>query len=47
MQKQTTPDKLTVHSRETRHEQIINSLKKMNVNLKLISDGDISCNLYG
>ena len=29
-----------------RHEKIISSLKKMNVKLKLISDGDISSNIY-
>ena len=45
--KQTTPDKLTVCILERpRHEQTINSLKKMNVNLKLISDGDISGVIY-
>ena len=45
--KQTTPDKLTVCILERpRHEQIINSLKKMNVSLKLISDGDVSGVIY-
>ena len=45
--KQTTPDKLTVCILERpRHEQTINSLKKMNVNLKLISDGDVSGVIY-
>ena len=41
--KNTTPDKLTVCILERpRHDKIISSLKKMNVNLKLISDGDVS-----
>ena len=41
--KDTTPDKLTVCILERpRHDKIISSLKKMNVNLKLISDGDVS-----
>ena len=29
-----------------RHEKIISSLKKMNVNLKLITDGDVSGIIY-
>ena len=41
--KDTTPDKLTVCILDRpRHDKIISSLKKMNVNLKLISDGDVS-----
>ena len=41
--KNTTPDKLTVCILERpRHNEIISSLKKMKVNLKLISDGDVS-----
>ena len=41
--KNTTPNKLTVCILERpRHNKIISSLKKMNVNLKLISDGDVS-----
>ncbi len=41
--KNTTPDKITVCILERpRHNEIISSLKKMNVNLKLISDGDVS-----
>ena len=45
--KNTLPDKLTVCILErARHENIITSLKKMNVNLKLISDGDVSGIIY-
>ena len=45
--KNTTPDKLTVCILERpRHNEIISSLKKMNVNLKLISDGDVSGVIY-
>ena len=45
--KNTTPDKLTVCILERpRHDKIISSLKKMNVNLKLISDGDVSGIIY-
>ncbi len=45
--KKTDPNKLTVCILgRPRHEQIINSLKKMNVNLKLISDGDVSGAIY-
>ena len=45
--KNTTPDKLTVCILERpRHNKIISSLKKMNVNLKLISDGDVSGVIY-
>tara|TARA_B100000965_G_scaffold159523_1_gene132972 strand:- start:30 stop:971 length:942 start_codon:yes stop_codon:yes gene_type:complete len=45
--KNTTPDKLTVCILERpRHDKIISSLKKMNVNLKLISDGDVSGVIY-
>ena len=45
--KNTTPDKLTVCILERpRHNKIISSLKKMNVNLKLISDGDVSGIIY-
>ena len=45
--KNTTPDKLTVCILERpRHDNFIKSLKKMNVNLKLISDGDVSGVMY-
>ena len=45
--KNTTPDKITVCILERpRHDEIISSLKKMNVNLKLISDGDVSGIIY-
>ena len=45
--KNTTPDKITVCILERpRHDKIISSLKKMNVNLKLISDGDVSGVIY-
>ncbi len=45
--KNTTPDKLTVCILERpRHEKIISALKEMNVNLKLISDGDVSGIIY-
>ena len=41
--KNTTPNQLTVCILERpRHNEIISSLKKMKVNLKLISDGDVS-----
>ena len=45
--KKTTPEKLTVCILDRpRHEKIISSLKKMNVNLKLITDGDVSGVIY-
>ena len=45
--KNTTPDKITVCILERpRHDKIISSLKKMNVNIKLISDGDVSGIIY-
>ena len=45
--KKTSPDKLTVCIlNRPRHEKIITSLKKMNVNLKLITDGDVSGVIY-
>jgi len=45
--KNTTPNKITVCVLERpRHDKIISSLKKMNVNLKLISDGDVSGVIY-
>jgi fructose-1,6-bisphosphatase II / sedoheptulose-1,7-bisphosphatase len=45
--KNTSPDKLTVCILERpRHNKIISSLNKMNVNLKLISDGDVSGIIY-
>ncbi len=45
--KKTSPDKLTVCIlNRPRHEKIISSLKKMNVNLKLITDGDVSGVIY-
>ena len=41
--KETKPNKLTVCVLDRpRHDKIISSLRKMNVNLKLISDGDVS-----
>jgi len=45
--RKTSPDKLTVCILDRpRHQKIINSLKEMNVNLKLITDGDISGVIY-
>ncbi len=45
--KNTTPNNLTVCILERpRHAKIINDLKKMKVNLKLISDGDVSGIIY-
>ena len=45
--KSTTPNKLTVCVLDRpRHNQIISSLKKMNVSLKLITDGDVSGVMY-
>ncbi len=45
--KNTSPDKLTVCILDRpRHNEIIASLKKMKVNLKLITDGDISGVIY-
>ena len=45
--KNTTPNKLTVCILDRpRHSKIISSLKKMKVNLKLISDGDVSGIIY-
>ena len=45
--KNTTPNKITVCILDRpRHDKIISSLKKMNVNLKLISDGDVSGIIY-
>ncbi len=45
--KKTTPDKLTVCVLDRpRHEKIISSLKNMKVNLKLITDGDVSGVIY-
>ena len=45
--KKIDPSKLTVCILDRpRHEQIITSLKKMKVNLKLISDGDVSGVIY-
>ncbi len=45
--KKIHPSKLTVCVLDRpRHEQIITSLKKMKVNLKLISDGDVSGVIY-
>tara|TARA_A100001015_G_scaffold309133_1_gene408023 strand:- start:570 stop:1511 length:942 start_codon:yes stop_codon:yes gene_type:complete len=45
--KKIDPSKLTVCVLDRpRHEQIITSLKKMKVNLKLISDGDVSGVIY-
>ena len=45
--KRTTPNKITVCILERpRHDKIISSLKEMNVNLKLISDGDVSGIIY-
>ena len=45
--KNTTPDKITVCILDRpRHLKIIDSLKKLNVKLKLISDGDVSGIIY-
>ena len=45
--KNTTPDKITVCILDRpRHAKTISSLKKMNVKLKLISDGDVSGVIY-
>jgi fructose-1,6-bisphosphatase II / sedoheptulose-1,7-bisphosphatase len=45
--KKTEPSKLTVCVLDRpRHDKIISSLRKMNVNLKLISDGDVSGIIY-
>ena len=45
--KNTTPEKLTACILERpRHKKIINSLKKMKVNIKFISDGDVSGAIY-
>ena len=45
--KNTAPNKITVCVLDRpRHDKIISSLKKMNVNLKLISDGDVSGVIY-
>tara|TARA_B100000579_G_scaffold194710_1_gene159097 strand:- start:1625 stop:2566 length:942 start_codon:yes stop_codon:yes gene_type:complete len=45
--KETTPDKLTACILDRpRHDKIISSLKKMNVKLKLINDGDIMGVIY-
>tara|TARA_X000001036_G_scaffold299842_1_gene278959 strand:+ start:678 stop:1619 length:942 start_codon:yes stop_codon:yes gene_type:complete len=45
--KNTTPDKLTACVLDRpRHHKIISSLKKMKVNLKLITDGDVSGVIY-
>ena len=45
--KNTTPDKITACVLDRpRHDKIISSLKKMNVDLKLISDGDVSGIIY-
>ena len=45
--KNTSADKLTVCLLDRpRHEKFINSLKKMGVNLKLITDGDVSGVIY-
>ncbi len=45
--KNTSPENLTVCILDRpRHEKIISSLKKMKVNLKLISDGDVSGIIY-
>ena len=45
--KSTTPNKLTVCVLDRpRHNQIISALKKMNVSLKLITDGDVSGIMY-
>ncbi|MBA1338352.1 MAG: 7-bisphosphatase [Pelagibacterales bacterium] len=41
--KNTSPDKLTACILERpRHDKIVNSLKKMNVKIKFISDGDVA-----
>ena len=45
--KNTSPDKLTACLlKRDRHKNIINSLLKMNVNIKFISDGDVSGAMY-
>ena len=45
--KNTKPNNITVCVLDrSRHNKIISSLKKMNVNLKLISDGDVSGVIY-
>ena len=45
--KNTKPNNITVCVLDrSRHNKIISSLKKMNVNLKLISDGDVSGIIY-
>jgi len=45
--KNTSPEKLTVCLLDRpRHEKFINPLKKMGVNLKLITDGDVSGVIY-
>ena len=45
--KNTTPDKLTVCILERpRHDHFIKALKKMDVKLKMISDGDVSGVIY-
>ncbi len=45
--KNTTPDKITVCILDRpRHNELISSLKKMQVNLKLITDGDVSGIIY-
>ena len=45
--KETSPNKLTACVlNRPRHDKIIASLKKMNVNLKLITDGDVSGIIY-
>ncbi len=45
--KNTTPDKITVCILDRpRHAKTISSLKKMNVKLKLITDGDVSGVIY-
>ena len=45
--KKTNPDKLTVCILDRpRHNKIISTLKKLNINLKLITDGDVSGIIY-
>ncbi len=45
--KNTSPEKLTVCILDRpRHEKIVSSLKKMKVNIKFISDGDVSGVIY-
>tara|TARA_B100000963_G_scaffold360747_1_gene392835 strand:- start:1730 stop:2671 length:942 start_codon:yes stop_codon:yes gene_type:complete len=45
--KNTTPNKITVCILDRpRHAKVISSLKKMNVKIKLISDGDVSGVIY-